>query len=197
MNTRILIIDDDVQLRKLLGAFIRELQYKVETSENVQQAIDLIKQNGYDIIITDKNMEGLNGNIEGGMDILRYVNKNLQTTEVIMMTGYASIDTAIEAMKLGAFDYIMKPFELQNLEKKINRILEYKKLLKKEGTLITYKTLHNEILELLKKEHNLNNDELHALLQSVDEKIDKFFTAQKNWNLSWFNIKKDEKAKRN
>ncbi|HPG39266.1 MAG TPA: response regulator [bacterium] len=197
MNTRILVIDDDEQLRKLLDAFIKELNFKVETATNVPQAIDLIKQNGYDIIITDKNMEGLNGNIEGGMDILRYVNKNLQTTEVIMMTGYASIDTAIEAMKLGAFDYIMKPFELASLEKKISRILQYKKLLKKEGTLLTYKTLHNEILELLKKEHNLNNDELHALLQSVDEKIDKFFSAQNKWSLSWFNIKKDDKSGKN
>ena len=186
----ILVIEDDENLLKMVVSFLAELKYKVDSTNNVKQAIALMKKNVYDIIITDKNLEGLNASVEGGMDILRYVNQNLQTTEVIMMTGYASIETAIEAMKLGAFDYIKKPFKIDELKDKINRILEYRKLLKKEGSLVTYKSLHNEILELLQKEKTLNNDELHEFLKALDGKIDKFFQAQKKWSLSWYNVKK-------
>ena len=187
----ILVIEDDELLLKMVVSFLEELQYDVDSTNNVKQALDFMEQKVYDIIITDKNLEGLNASVEGGMDILRYVNQNLKTTEVIMMTGYASIETAIEAMKLGAFDYIKKPFKINELKDKITRILEYKKLLKTEGSLFTYKSLHNEILELLQKEKTLNIDELHEFLKALDGKIDEFFQAQKKWSLSWYNVKKE------
>ena len=190
MDKNILVIEDDEQLRKLIVIFLEDLNYNVDSTNSIKAAFDCLEHKIYDIIITDKNIEGLNKNIEGGMDILRYVNKNLKTTEVIMMTGYATIETAIEAMKLGAFDYIMKPFKLNDLKDKVTRILEYKKLLKAEGSLLTYKTLHNEILELIQKEKSLNSDELLDFLKSLDEKIDEFFQAQKRWSLSWYNVKK-------
>ncbi|MBN2411332.1 response regulator [candidate division KSB1 bacterium] len=188
---RILVIEDDVQLLKMVVTFLKELHYNVDSTDNVKQAFEYMGKKGYDIIITDKNLEGLNGSLEGGMDILRHVNQNYKTTEVIMMTGYASIETAIQAMKLGAFDYIKKPFKIKELQDKISRILEYKELLKAEGSLFTYKTLHNEILELLQKEKALNNDELQDFLISLDGKIDEFFQAQKKWSLSWYNVKRE------
>ncbi len=191
MNASILVIEDDTQLVKMVVNFLEELQYDVDSAKSVKQAFDCMEQKIYDIIITDKNLEGLNASVEGGMDILRYVNQNLKTTEVIMMTGYASIESAIEAMKLGAFDYIKKPFKINDLKDKITRILEYKKLLKAEGSLFSYKTLHNEILELLQKEKTLNSDELNDFLKSLDGKIDEFFQAQKKWSLSWYNVKKE------
>jgi len=196
METNILVIEDDEQLRTMVVSFLEDLNYNVDSANSVKKAFDCLEHKIYDIIITDKNIEGLNGNIEGGMDILRHVNQNLKTTEVIMMTGYATIETAIEAMQLGAFDYIKKPFKINDLKDKITRILEYKKLLKAEGSLFTYKTLHNEILELIQKEKTLNSDELLDFLKSLDEKIDEFFQAQKRWSLSWYNVKKNYKLPR-
>lgn len=187
---KILVVEDDEQLRELLSIFLSELNYQVQTTNNVPVAMELIKESAFDIVLTDKNIEGLDGNIEGGMDVLRYVRTHHKPTEVIMMTGYATIETAIEALKLGAFDYIMKPFKLDDLKAKIERIGEYKKMMDPENTMLTYKSLHNEILDLMQGEKNLNDDEMKGFLAELDQQIDQFFQQQKRWNISWYNIKK-------
>ncbi len=117
--------------------------------ENLKEALDLLESTEYDVIIADKNMPGLNDDAEGGMDLLRYAKKHLETTEVIMMTGYGTLDSAIEAMKLGAFDYVIKPAPKEQLREKIDRMLEYKSLINAEDTIQTYKALHSDILTLL------------------------------------------------
>ncbi len=191
MSLKILIVEDDEQLRELLVTFLSELEYDITSTGIVQEALDLLKTNDYDLVLTDKNMESPYGNIEGGMDVLRFVKEQNKATQVIMMTGFATIETAIEALKLGAFDYIMKPFKLGDLQSKIERIKEYKKLLDPENTFLTYKTLHNEILDLMQQEKHLSDDEMKGFLASIDQRIDHFFQAQKRWSLNWFNIKKN------
>ena len=98
-----------------------------------------------------------------------------------MMTGYATIETSIEALKLGAFDYLVKPFSIADLKTKIDRILEYKSFIDPENTIQIYKTLHEEILNLLERKDIPTDDERHDVLKSLDAKIDHFFRAQKNW----------------
>ncbi len=191
MSLKVLIVEDDEQLRELLVTFLSELEYNISSTGIVQQALDLLKTNDYDLVLTDKNMESPNGNIEGGMDVLRFVKEQNKTTQVIMMTGFATIETAIEALKLGAFDYIMKPFKLDDLQSKIERIKEYKKLVDPENTFLTYKTLHNEILDMMQQEKHLSDEEMKGFLASIDQRIDHFFQAQKRWSLNWFNIKKN------
>jgi len=115
------------------------------------------------------------------MNLLRYSRKAFPRTEVIMMTGYSSVETAIEAMKLGAFDYLTKPFSLEDLREKVDRIMNYRSFLNSENTLETYRTLHNELLSLLENRDNLPEGELHKLLKLLGSRIDQVFGAQKEW----------------
>lgn len=181
MQVKILVVDDDEDSRNLICNILNEFGYKVDKSADVKSAIKLIKESKYDIVITDKNMPGLHDNTEGGMDLLRYLKKDASETEVILVTGYATIETAIEAMKLGAFDYIHKPFSVKDLHSKIKRILEYRSFINPDNTINIYKSIHNEILNLIEKRESLNDEELHPLLKSIDTKIDYFFQAQKKW----------------
>lgn len=194
MDIKILVIDDEEQLQNLLLSFLTDLKYNVETANRFNQAMELLSKNHYDIVLTDKNFEGLDGNIEGGMDILRYISEHLKSTQVIIMTGYATLETAIEAMRLGAFDYIMKPFKLEDIKRKIERVCQYKRLLNSENKMFEYKTLHNEILDLIQKETDLSDKELKTFLQQLDKRIDQFFHTRKKWNFSWFNIRKNDKT---
>jgi len=181
MEVKILVVDDDEDSRNLIGNILHEFGYAVDASSNLKRATKLMKINKYDIVITDKNMPGTHDNTEGGMDLLRFVKKESPDTEVIMVTGYATIETAIEALKLGAFDYIHKPFSVKDLKNKIKRLLEYKSFINPDNTINIYRNIHNEILNLIEKRDSLNDEELHPLLTSLDKKIDHFFNAQKKW----------------
>jgi len=99
----------------------------------------------------------------------------------IMTLWYATVETAVEAMKLGAFDYLTKPFAISDLKEKIDRIMEYRNFINSENTLQIYKTLHKELLSLLQNQDNLPDDKLHDLLKAAGKRIDHLFGAQKEW----------------
>ncbi|MBW1842358.1 MAG: response regulator [Deltaproteobacteria bacterium] len=178
MEIKILVVDDEDTVRDLIAEYLRRTGYTIDVADGVNSAKELINTTKYDIIITDKNMPGLDGNDEGGMDLLLYARKQQPTAEIIMMTGYSTIETAIEAMRIGAFDYIMKPFPHEALKELIDRVMEYKSFINPE-TIHNYKTLHNEILSLIENKDSLTDDELHNMLKTLDKKIDRFFKAQK------------------
>jgi DNA-binding response OmpR family regulator len=178
MEIKILVVDDEDSVRDLITEYLRRTGYTIDVADGVSPARELINTTKYDIIITDKNMPGLDGDDEGGMDLLRYARDQQPTAEIIMMTGYATIETAIEAMRIGAFDYIMKPFPHEALKTLIDRVIEYKSFINPE-TIRSYKTLHNEILNLIENKDSLTDDELHNILKKLDKKIDRFFQAQK------------------
>jgi YesN/AraC family two-component response regulator len=120
-------------------------------------------------------------NKEGGMTLLRYAKEHMPDTEVIMMTGYATVESAVEAMKLGAFDYITKPISLMDVRQKIDRILEYKHFINSENTLRTYKILHNQLLSSLVNFDNLPEDQLEKVLRTLGARIDQVFGLQKDY----------------
>lgn len=181
MEVKILLADDEEDVRNTVAEYLEQFGYSIDRAESVEPALELMESTEYEIVIADKNMPDKDGTEEGGMNLLRYAKKHFPTTEVLMMTGYASIETAIEAMKLGAFDYIVKPFSFNDLKKKIDRILELKSFINPENTIQIYKNLHDEILNLLENKDKITDDELRRLLNSLDGKIDNFFKAQKNW----------------
>jgi len=182
MKAKILVVDDSDLSLKQVDKYLKKSEYTVHLADHAQSAIEKLKSNDYDIIITDKNMPGLYDNTdEGGMELLRYAQKNLPNTEVIMMTGFASIETAIEAMKLGAFDYLIKPFTQNELLDCIKRLLGYKAFLNPETAINIYKNIHNEILKLMERLSINDDEETHAILKSLDQKIDHFFKTQKDW----------------
>lgn len=181
MNVRILVADDEKYILDLIEKFMKKYGYQADLADNVADALALLKEHEYDVIITDKNMPDEKGNIEGGMTLLRYTMKHMPSAEVIMITGYATIETAVEAMKLGAFDYIMKPIPLDDLKEKIDRVLEYKRFISSGDSLQTYRALHNEVLNLLENRDDLPQDKLREMLRTLGSNIDQVFGMQKEY----------------
>ncbi len=107
---RILIVDDNKELREILGEYLKDEGDLVEGANNGKDALSKYQKNPYDLIITDLNMPELTG-----IELIKEIVKQETGTEFIIITGYASLDTAIEAIKVGAFDYIVKPFRMEEL----------------------------------------------------------------------------------
>ena len=114
----ILIVDDERGSREVLARFLRP-EYDVATAEDGQVGVNLLSRNTYDLVLTDIRMPGA-----GGFDVLKKTLSLPDPPPCILFTAYGSIDTAVEAMKLGAFDFITKPVDIDQLELRIKRALE-------------------------------------------------------------------------
>ncbi|MEW6199608.1 MAG: sigma-54 dependent transcriptional regulator [Planctomycetota bacterium] len=121
----ICVIDDQAMMRDSLQATLAALDHKVLTYEGAQEALTMIKQQSFDVILTDLRMPGLDG-----VALLRELRRLGIDVPVVLMTAHASVPTAVEAMKLGAFDYIQKPFDGQEIEIVIERALRERTLLR-------------------------------------------------------------------
>lgn len=124
---RILVVDDEEVARKNLAHVLSKENYTVSTAANGMEALKKLAQSEFDVILTDFKMEKIDG-----MEILERTKTKFPETEVIMITGYATIDTAVEAMKKGAFHYIAKPFKLDEVREIVAQALD-KKSLQKES----------------------------------------------------------------
>ena len=122
---RILIVDDNREIRAILEEYLREEGYVAEGAGDGKEALEKHGTGPFDLIITDLNMPGMTG-----IELIKEVAKDESTTEFIIITGYASLDTAIEAVKAGAFDYIVKPFRIEELKVVIKNVKD-KVMLKK------------------------------------------------------------------
>jgi len=188
MSLKILIVDDEVDLREMLAEALEKDYLKVDQASGVKEAFFLIKLNNYDVIVTDKNMPGKDGGSEGGMQILKYTKKLLPASEVIIMTGFANTETAIEAMRWGAFDYIIKPFQFSELKEKIDKIVEFKSYGDPGYALSVYREVFNDILQIAQKEYEPSDKELHRIVNSIMKKIEPFFKTQKETTRAFKNI---------
>ena len=119
----ILVIDDERSMREFLSIMLEKEGYKVIAMDNGNDALDFIKKNNYDLIITDIKMPKVSG-----INILRESMALHTNTPVIMITAFASTDVAVEAMKLGAYDYITKPFKVDEIKVIIKNAIEKKSL---------------------------------------------------------------------
>lgn len=126
----ILIIDDEKSLVDLLTVVFKKEGYRVKTSLSVTGALDLLEKEAFDLIITDIKMPQ-----RSGMDILKAVKERSPEVPVIMITAYGSIQQAVEALKAGALDYVVKPFDVEELKIIAARGLE-KSRLKEENILL-------------------------------------------------------------
>jgi two-component system, NtrC family, response regulator AtoC len=122
---KILIVDDDEGLVHFLERFFTKQGYGVRSCNNGQAALEAMAQEPFDLILLDYKMPGLNG-----LDTLREVRTSQVKTPVIIMTAYGTTDTAIEAMKLGAYDYLLKPFDREELQRVAADALEVNTLMK-------------------------------------------------------------------
>ncbi|MDO9350208.1 MAG: sigma-54 dependent transcriptional regulator [Deltaproteobacteria bacterium] len=124
-TTRLLIVDDDPVALDLLREVLSKEGYEVVSALSAEEAISRGIENFFDVIITDVRMGE-----KDGMDVLRSFKKTSPETAVIMITAFGSIDTAIEAIREGAFDYISKPFKLEEIKITVRRALEQRRLLR-------------------------------------------------------------------
>ena len=120
---RVLIIDDQRNMRATLAMLLRGNGYEVDVAANGREGQELGAAGAYDLVLTDLRMGELDG-----IDVLRAIKQAQPLTEVIVMTAYGTIESAVEAMKLGAFDYIQKPFSEQELLVRTSKGIETRRL---------------------------------------------------------------------
>ena len=118
MPRHMLVVDDKASMRDMLEAAFVERDFKVTQASNGLDAINLIREQAFDIIITDLSMPG-----EDGIGVLRAAREVAPDTQVILISAYGTIETAVEAMRLGARDFITKPFKITEIELKVEKIL--------------------------------------------------------------------------
>ena len=121
MKARVLLVDDEKEFLELLSERLTLRDYDVAISTSGEEALQKVKGYNYDVVILDVLMPGLSG-----IDTLREIKKMKPLTEVIMLTGNATVETGIEGMKLGALDYLMKPCDTEELVAKIHMAKERK-----------------------------------------------------------------------
>ena len=119
-STRILIVDDELIMRESLAGWLERDGHDVQTSPSGEDALEKMKETRFDIFLVDIKMEGISG-----LDVLRHVKDNDPDVAVVMITAYGSIPTAIEAMKNGAYDYMLKPFDPNELGVLIEKIIRF------------------------------------------------------------------------
>ena len=127
----ILVVDDDAANRSLLQKRLSMNDFDVETAEDGVKAVELINKRRYDVVLTDLMMPG---GVDG-IGVLEAAKKSNIGTEVIIITGFGSIDNVIEAMKKGATDYLQKPINFDELLLRLDKISGLKKLLKNANDL--------------------------------------------------------------
>ena len=139
MHKEILVIDDNSDIRFLICNILREQNYDVRSAANYDQAVLEIKKRMPDLAIIDIKLDKPD---KDGIDLLKLIMNSNKSIPVIMISGHATVKVAIDAIKLGAYEFIEKPFSKEKILNYVNRALESSKL-KKEKDLIEDKLFHS------------------------------------------------------
>ena len=126
----ILMVDDDAAFRHVMSGELQRLGYEVTTASSGEEAVQRVSAWDPDVVLLDLRLPGMSG-----IETLRAINANAPGVEVIMLTGHGSIDTAIEAIRIGAFDYVVKPCPLDELDVRLQRALERRTLRRRTNLL--------------------------------------------------------------
>ena len=119
LTKKILVVDDEIGIRQSLKKILEKEGFDVVTASNGEEAFKLIRGSDIDLLITDIRMAGMDG-----LELLKVCKSISPYTEVIMITGYASVDTAVDSMKQGAYDYVTKPFKKADILKAVGKAIE-------------------------------------------------------------------------
>ncbi|MFV0573534.1 MAG: sigma-54-dependent transcriptional regulator [Xanthomarina gelatinilytica] len=155
----ILLVDDDVHILELLQRHLQALNYHTYKAISVKEAIEILKDKSIDLLITDLKMPGVDG-----LELVKYVSEHYPDIPKLVVTGYPSIDGALEAMKSGVMDYLTKPFTKEELKKAVEKSLALKpkkqKQTQKETTSVAYGELIgnseaiNKVTEVIERVKN-------------------------------------------
>jgi DNA-binding NtrC family response regulator len=158
-NYKILFVDDDNQILSIVEQFLTRSGYAVDTEPDGHRAIEKVKSDFYSVVFTDLMMPDIDG-----MELLKKIKKASPNTEVVIVTGHGSIETAIEAMKLGGYDFLQKPINFNRFKILIDRIIEKQKL-EEENRII-----RNRLKERYRYDELVG---MSAGMQKIYETIDK------------------------
>ncbi|MFH1115242.1 MAG: sigma-54 dependent transcriptional regulator [Pseudomonadota bacterium] len=123
-KSRIMVVDDELIVRESLAAWLEKEDVIVDRAESGEQALDLMEQGLYDILFVDIKMPGM-----GGFALLEKAKKAYPTTVAVVMTAYGTVEHAVQAMQLGANDFLVKPFDPEGLSLIVTKLLEHRRLL--------------------------------------------------------------------
>jgi DNA-binding NtrC family response regulator len=121
---RVLVVDDHAQARQSIADVLRHAGHQVECLASAVEALKLMERESFDVVITDLQMPGMNG-----LEFIHHLERRPHGAQVLMVTAHASVASAVDAMRHGAFDYIEKPFDVDQLEQLVNRAIQHGRLL--------------------------------------------------------------------
>ncbi len=188
MSKKILIVDDEQNIRKTLKQCLANEGYGIDIAVNGKEGLEKIKDDNYDLVLLDIKMPGLNG-----MEVLNRLRERKDNTNVVMMTAYGTVERAVEAMKLGAIDFLSKPFTPEEIRKLVKKIFSREDL--KENKLNTFEDLiefskkciikreYKKAEKFLRKSiaKDVNAPEPHNLLGIIYESNSNFKDAGKHY----------------
>ncbi len=119
----VLVVDDEEEFREVTSKILTKRGLNVQSAGNGQQALEILDHNRMDVVLLDVKMPGMDG-----IETLQEIRNLMPLVEVVLLTGHASVQSGIEGMKLGAFDYLMKPIETDQLLETLEEAYEKKRL---------------------------------------------------------------------
>jgi signal transduction histidine kinase len=179
---KILVIEDEDEVRQSYNDMFSFFGYNVESVPNGREGMSRITKKDYDIVVTDLNMPEMNG-----IEVLKYIKKKKPYIEVIVITGYATLENAIEAMKVGAYDYFAKPVDIEHVRIVISKCVQQIQSRRENEELRSLTQRLKELNELKDKFITITNHELRTpvtVLKGYVELIDYFLEDTRNESIN-------------
>ena len=137
---RVLVVDDHAQARESMADILRQAGHRVDCCSSAAEAIQAIQRDAFDCILTDLHMPGMSG-----VEFIIHLEKRKYGAQVVMVTAHASVTTAVEAMRHGAFDYIEKPFGVEQLERLVSQAIRHQRLVRPQPAVVSAAGIENLI----------------------------------------------------
>lgn len=182
LKTNILVIEDEPQVRESYIDMFSFFGYDVQAVSNGREGLALINKNGYDIVVTDLNMPEMDG-----LEVLQYLKKKKPYIEVIVITGFATLENAIKAMKMGAYDYVTKPVDIDHVRIVLAKCVQQIKSNQENEELRNLNEQLKSLNEMKDKFITITNHELRTpvtVLKGYLELIDVFLEDKRSADLN-------------
>lgn len=160
-TSNILVVDDEGAIRYSVSKTLQRVGYNVSEAANGEEALEMIQNEPYDVVLTDIKMPGLDG-----VELLKRIKETAPDAIVILMTGYASLGTAVEALRLGAHDYLIKPSSSQDIRQSVASGVERSRNLRRRRSLLD--AIRNNISELSRTDADVKVPSPEGLLAGGD-----------------------------
>jgi len=188
---RVLLVDDDEDMRATLTDFISRMGATVKTAADVPDAkrVLSLEPSSFDLVLTDLKLPG-----GSGLDVVKAAHARSMETLVTIITGYASLETAIEAVRLGAYDYITKPFSLDEIGVQVRNMMERVALSKENSRLsLRLQQLYEELNQLKNERTDVfrMQEEIRKELQDNSRKLDQLLTTRTSGSLQALELRAD------